>query len=168
MGSIGIFYGSNGGVTGDVAGQISSALEKKDFSCDLINVANASAGDFEKYDKVILGTSTWGMGDLQDDWETFIDQLDGVNFGGKTVAFFGTGDQEAYPDTFVDGIGMIYEKVPGDAKKVGEWPTDEYDFSDSKGVVDGKFVGLVIDEDNQSSMTKERISAWVEQIANHF
>ena len=42
--------------------------------------------------------------------------------------------------------------------------TDGYTFDESASVVDGKFVGLAIDEDNESDKTEERINAWVEQL----
>ena len=34
----------------------------------------------------------------------------------------------------------------------------------SKAQIDDKFVGLVIDEDNQSDLTDERIKNWVNEI----
>lgn len=167
MGSIGLFYGSSGGTTESVAQKIAAALNSKGFVVDVINVANASKSAFEKYDKLILGSSTWGMGDLQDDWENILGDLEEVDFNGKTVAFFGTGDQETYADTFLDAMGTLYEKVV-DSKVniVGTWPTEGYGFSDSKAVIDGEFIGLAIDEDNQSSMTKKRIADWAEMLTS--
>jgi flavodoxin I len=32
----------------------------------------------------------------------------------------------------------------------------------SKAIVDGDFVGLVIDHDNQKDLTEERLDAWLE------
>lgn len=167
MGSIGLFYGSSGGVTESVAQKIASALNSKGFVVDVINVGNASKAALEKYDKLILGSSTWGMGDLQDDWEGFISELEDIDFNGKTVAFFGTGDQETYADTFLDAMGILYEKVV-DSKVniVGTWSTEGYNFSESKAVIDGEFIGLAIDEDNQSSMTKKRVTDWAELLTS--
>ena len=39
-----------------------------------------------------------------------------------------------------------------------------YDFEGSAAVEDGYFVGLVLDEENQSNLTPQRIKQWVEQI----
>jgi flavodoxin I len=36
-----------------------------------------------------------------------------------------------------------------------------YEFTESKAFRDGKFVGLALDEDNQSDLTEERIKKWV-------
>ena len=54
-----------------------------------------------------------------------------VDFSGKKVAIFGLGDQEGYPDTFVDAIGVLANIVRegGDAV-VGQVSTDGYEFDD--------------------------------------
>jgi len=169
MGSIGLFYGSTTGTTEGIAEKIASALGSKGFAVDLKAVSSASADDLGSYDKIIFGTSTWGMGDLQEDWESFIDDVKDADFSGKTVALFGTGDQESYPDTFIDGVGTIYEAVKaGGAKVVGSWSTDGYDHEGSTALEGDNFVGLAIDEDTQSDMTDDRVSQWVDALASQF
>ena len=37
-------------------------------------------------------------------------------------------------------------------------------FEDSEAVVDGKFVGLALDDVNEDDKTEERIDAWLENI----
>ena len=161
MGKIGIFYGSTEGNTEDVAERVQKALG----DTDVHNVDAASAEDMADYDILILGASTWEIGELQEDWETFIDVLDDVDFSGKKVSYIGLGDADGYPDTFVDAIGMIHEKIADSgAEFFGATSTDDFEFDESKGVVDGKFLGLVIDEDNESDKTDDRIGAWVAQI----
>jgi flavodoxin I len=107
MGKTAIFYGSTEGNTENVAYKLKDLLG----GVDVYNVDSASADDLQKYDNLIFGASTWEIGELQEDWETFIDVLDDVDFAGKTVAFFGTGDADGYPDTFVDALGIIYERI---------------------------------------------------------
>ena len=161
MGKIGIFYGSTEGNTEDVADKVKEALG----DADVHNVDSATADDLAGYDTIIFGASTWEIGELQEDWETFIDVLDDVDFSGKKVSYIGLGDADGYPDTFVDAIGMIHEKIADSgAEFFGAWPTEDYEFDESKGIVDGKFLGLVIDEDNESDKTDDRIAAWVAQI----
>jgi flavodoxin I len=167
MGSVGLFYGSNGGVTENVAGDIASAFERKGFVVDVYDIGKSGRDSFDKYDKIIIGTSTWGMGDLQDDWDSFSGKLSGIDFSGKKVAFFGTGDQYSYPETFVDGIGILYEAVSAaGADVVGGWSAEGYDFEESKAFINGQFVGLVLDEDNQPDMTKQRIADWVDIVVS--
>ncbi len=47
---------------------------------------------------------------------------------------------------------------------MGQWPTEGYDFDASKAVKNGQFVGLALDEDNQSELTESRITTWVAQL----
>ncbi|MEA2098611.1 MAG: flavodoxin [Campylobacterota bacterium] len=167
MSKIGIFYASSTGNTEDVAKLIKEKMSS--FEIDLHNVADCVDGEMENYDSIIIGASTWGDGELQDDWDEYIDNLNSINFSKKTVAMYGLGDQEEYCDYFLDAMGIIYDKiVEHGGNVVGSWPTDGYEYDESKAVQNDEFVGLALDEDNQSEMTQERVSAWVEQITPHF
>ncbi|XP_022778812.1 uncharacterized protein LOC111320409, partial [Stylophora pistillata] len=161
MAKVGLFFGSDGGNTKDIAEKIAESLG----DVDLFDVSDASVDEFGNYSSIILGTSTWGDGDLQSDWEDFIDELDEVDLNGKTVAVFGLGDQEGYADTFCNAMRAVHDKaVERGAKIVGSWANEGYEFEESESVVDGKFVGLALDEDNQDDLTDERIEAWTSQI----
>jgi flavodoxin I len=161
-----IFFGSSGGVTESVA---SKMADKIGNGVEVFNVANTPAGEAEKYQNLIFGTSTWGIGDLQDDWDIFLPELAKINLSGKTIALFGLGDCESYPDSFVDGIGTIYEGIKDKGCTiVGEVETDGYSFDDSKAVYEGKFIGLPLDEDNESNQTESRIDNWLKQILPQF
>ena len=153
-----IFYGSTTGTTEMVAGKVGELLGAEVLSATEIDRV-------EEYDFVIFATSTWGMGDLQDDWYEALDKLKTKNLSGKKVGLIAIGDQFGFGDTFVDGIGTIYEEIKDmGINLVGKTSTDGYSFSGSKAVVDDEFVGLVIDENNQSELTDERINAWVEKV----
>lgn len=164
MATIGIFYGSTEGNTERVVIRIQQLLGGESEAV-LHNVSSASADDMQPYETVILACPTWEIGQLQEDWNNFIDELEDVDFSGKKVTYVGLGDADGYPDTFLDALGIIHDKIKDKgAAFIGAWPTDGYDFEGSKGVVDGKFLGLAIDEDNQKDLTEGRISAWVEQV----
>ena len=63
--------------------------------------------------------------------------LRGADLSGKTVALFGCGDSESYPDTFVGGMGELYQAVVGaGAHVVGAVPVDGYTFDASDAVVE--------------------------------
>lgn len=125
--------------------------------------------EFEEYECLIIGCPTWDVGELQSDWDSFFPELDSMNFSGKLVAYFGTGDQMGYADNFQDAIGILEEKISlKGGKTVGYWSTDGYEFSESRALRNGKFVGLAIDEDNQSDLTDERVKAWVTQLKKEF
>ena len=102
---------------------------------------------------------------MQDDWYDGLKVIKNADLSGKTVALFGCGDSESYPDTFVGGMAEIYNAVKqAGANVIGAVNTDGYTFDDSESVVDGKFVGLALDEVNEDSKTDERIDDWVAEI----
>ena len=131
----------------------------------IIDVQNLSADVVNKYDVLILGTSTWGAGEMQDDWYDGVKVLKQAGLQGKAVAVFGCGDSESYSDTFCGGMAELYNAAKdAGATMMGEVATDGYNFDDSEAVVDGKFVGLALDEVNEDDKTDSRIEAWVEEL----
>jgi flavodoxin, long chain len=157
MAQIGIFFGSTEGNTERVVTQIQEAFGGE-ANAMLHNVNSASSDEMQPYDNLILACPTWEIGQLQEDWESFIDEIEKVDYTGKKVTFLGCGDADGYPDTFQDAMGLIYDRIKDKgASFVGAWPTDGYNFEASKGVINGKFLGLAIDEDNQKNLTAERL-----------
>lgn len=153
-----VIYGSTTGNTEAAAEKIAAALG----GADVLSASDAASADLGKYEVLVFGTSTWGIGDLQDDWEDNIGLLDNIDYSGKTVGIFGLGDQEGYPDSFVDGMAALKNRITAAGGKVsGEWPVDGYEFDSSVAVDGNNFVGLALDEDNQSDQTDERINNWV-------
>ncbi len=166
MAKIGLFYGTQTGNTQTAAELIQKEIG---FAVEVYDIANVSAEDFTEYDCLIIGCPTWNIGELQADWEGFYEELDDINFLGKKVAYFGAGDQVGYADNFQDAMGILEAKISElGGTTVGYWPTDGYDFSESKAVKNGKFVGLALDEDNQSELTSSRIKQWVAQLKTEF
>ena len=161
MKRIGIFYGSTSGNTEKAARLIQAECGADDVT--LYSVAKSIPQDMLSFDILILGTSTWGYGDMQDDWADFA--IDGIDFTGRTVALFGLGDQESYTDTFVDGMGILYSRIVDHGGHInGQVPKDGYTNSGSLAIVDDMFVGLPLDEDNQADRTEERIRNWVKML----
>ena len=54
------------------------------------------------------------------------------------------------------------------ATLVGFTSTEGYEFEGSRAQRNDQFTGLAIDYENQGSMNKERIAAWVVQLKNEF
>lgn len=156
--SIGIFYGSTTGDTERIANTIASKLGVD--SSDVQSVSSLSTADLQKYDVILLGSSTWGFGDLQDDWEGSISAI--ADLSGKTAAVFGCGDSASYCDSFCGALGKLADALSAaGANVIGAVDASEYTFSESESVHDGKFVGLAIDEVNESDKTDARIDAWI-------
>ncbi len=66
-------------------------------------------------------------------------------------------------------MGILYETVHiKGANIVGSWPTDGYEFDESRAMVNGNFVGLALDNDNQLDRTPQRIEQWAGQLKNLF
>lgn len=155
-----VVYGSSTGTCEAIAQKIATKL-----SVECINVADLSADVVADAENLLLGTSTWGAGELQDDWYDGIETLKSTDLSGKTVALFGCGDCESYPDTFCGAMAEIYQAVKAaGANVIGFVSTDGYTFDDSEAVVDGQFVGLALDDVNEDDKTDERIAAWIESI----
>ena len=138
MSKISVIFGSTTGNTEAAAQQIAAAL-----GGSAVNVNDATADDFAA-DLVVLGTSTWGVGDLQDDWAA---QLDAVkaNFAGKKVATFGLGDSVGFADSFC----VAAETLANAAKDAGATLVGEV---------------LKLDDTNESDKTDEKVAAWVQAV----
>lgn len=157
-----IFYGSSLGNTQFVAEKIHQQLPQ----ADCLPVNDLTVADIQKYDNIILGTSTWGVGNLQDDFELFVDLLLSLDLSDKTFALFGLGDQHTYPDTFCNGMGKLFHLLDAkDWKVIGRTSVEGYDFSDSEAQIGEQFVGLALDEDNEPDLTDVRIKNWVNQLS---
>ncbi len=163
MNKIGVFYGSTTGTTEDLARRIA---EKLDVSSEhVFDVSKLTEALVNEYDVLVLGSSTWGAGELQDDWYDGVKVLKKCDLSHKYVALFGCVDSDSYADTFCDAIGIFYEDLKDTrCKFCGSVDTAGYTFDASIAVVDGKFAGLPLDEVNEDNLTDERISAWAEQV----
>ena len=166
---IGLFYGSDTGTTEFVTELMLKRIDKL-AQVTTYDISEVGSIEFDDYDFLILGLSTWYDGDLQSDWEGFFATFKKINFSGKKVAIYGVGDQIGYGEFFVDGIGILGRVVvENGGKMIGAWPTEGYDFEASVAEFSpGWFMGLAIDEDNQGEMTEQRIEGWVTQIMAEF
>ncbi len=106
-----LVYGSTTGNTEKLAEDIGKVLKQSGAVVVLKNVTDADAKEISDFDAVVLGCSTWGDGELQDDFINFYRELKNISLQGKKAAVFGTGDSEMYPDTFCKAVDMIEERV---------------------------------------------------------
>lgn len=166
MKKMGIIYGSSTGTCESIAETIAEKLGIA--SADVIDASKITADKVGEYDVLLLGTSTWGDGELQDDWYDAVKVIKAVDLTGKTVALFGCGDSESYCDTFCDGMGIIYDQLKDSGcTLIGKVSADDYTFSSSVAAIDGMFVGLALDDVNENDRTEERIDNWIEEIKNN-
>merc|ERR1719445_475493 len=137
---------------------------------EIQDIGDASDDEIQGHDSLIVGAPTWHTGaDEQrsgtawDDW--LYDTLPNLDLDGKKVAVFGVGDQQSYCDNYCDAAGELYDLFSAKgAKMYGMTSTDGYDHTESKAEMDGKFCGLMCDEDNQYDESEGRAKAWVAQL----
>jgi flavodoxin I len=153
-----VVYGSSTGTCESIAQTLGEKL-----GADVIDVANLTAADVQGADNLVLGTSTWGAGEMQDDWYDGVKVLKEAGLSGKKVAVFGCGDSSSYSDTFCGGMKELYDaaKEAGATMVGDDVSTDGYTFDDSDSVVDGHFIGLALDDVNEDDKTESRIEAWI-------
>lgn len=155
-----VVFGSSTGTCEGIAGDIAAKL-----GAEAVNVSDLTADVIAENENLILGTSTWGAGEVQDDWYDGLKTLKAADLSGKTVALFGCGDSASYSDTFCGGMAEIYNAVKqAGANVVGAVDASEYSYDDSEAVIDGQFVGLALDNDNEESKTAAHIDAWIAAI----
>lgn len=91
-----IIYASMSGNTEDIAKLIGNALEEKAIEVTYEEIEDCSIEQLVQYDRILVGSYTWGDGDLPYEAEDFYDALDGADLTGKKIGCFGSGDH-AYP-----------------------------------------------------------------------
>ncbi|AEF98778.1 flavodoxin [Methylomonas methanica] len=172
MSKIGIFFGTDTGSTRLIAKKIYGLLGEE-LADKPKNINRTSPDELLKYDALILGTPSYGVGDLpgrdvgcqEANWAEFVPRLDDADLSGKRVALFGLGHQERYASRFASSLIKLYQVFHGKgASIVGRWSTEGYQFEHSASIIDNQFVGLVLDQRGQPHLTDERIKIWLEQV----
>ena len=159
----GIFYGSTTGMTESLAAKI--AARTGVAQTDVRNVADASADEAEGYDLLLLGSSTWGCGELQDDWYDFLDALKRKALSGKRVALFGCGDAGVYSDTFCDAMAEIRDGLASTGCTfVGGFDAEEYPGCGSRLCQDGEAIGWAVDDSASDAENQMRMELWIAAI----
>lgn len=173
MQQIGIFFGTETGTTRLVAKKIQARLGDA-IAAKPVNVNRIEPAQLLAYDALILGTPSYGVGQipghsagcLESNWEEFLAKMPAdVSLRGRRIALFGLGAQERYAERFASSLRRLHDVLQGwGAEIVGAWSTEGYSFEQSASVVDGRFVGLVIDQRTQGMLTEARLDAWVAQV----
>lgn len=167
MNKTAIIYSFNAKKTGKVAERIKEAFD--DSSVEMVNAEDITETLFLSYDQIIMGVPTWFDGELPNYWDEFVPALEDMDLKGKKIALYGLGDQKGYPENFLDGLGLMANILEGQGVTLlGFTSTEGYEFESSLSLRGDQFAGLAIDYENQGSMNKERISAWVAQLRNEF
>lgn len=160
-----VYYSTSTGNTETVGQYIADAA-----SVSLEEIGDASESEVAGFDSLIVGAPTWHTGADEQrsgtSWDDFLyETLPNIDLEGKKVAVFGMGDQEGYGDNYCDAAGELYDLFSAKGCQMfGLTSTDGYNHSDSKAERDGKFCGLMLDEDNQYDLSEDRCNTWVAQL----
>jgi flavodoxin I len=169
VGKIGVFYASAGGNTTQIAEELKEAFDVEDEDFVLMESDFDDISQFENYDTLFLGSSTWGQGDVHFSWVDALFEIssDGVSFKGKKAALFGAGDSNKHNEHFCSALGKLY-KVFKDAGAdiIGFTDKGDYNYKHSLSEIDGKFCGLAIDNTNEADKTEQRIENWIKKLKN--
>ena len=161
-----IFFATSTGKTEDIADRLKDLLPGTEAK-DVDNIG--SSDELVEAEALICCVPTWNTGADEarsgTAWDDYAQEIPGLDFAGKPVAILGLGDSSSYSDFFCDAMEELYTAfLQSGAKLIGKVATDGYTYDESKSVIDGKFCGLPIDEDNESELTDQRLSRWVQQI----
>lgn len=161
MKKTGIFYGSATGTTKDVAMRIARLLDVSD--ADVHDVCVTAPSEVGAYDTLILGTSTWRNGSLEEGWYDFLSGIEPLDLRNKKIALFGCGD-ETMSNTFCSAVGVLHDRLKDSgATFIAPYDTIGYAFSKSLAKPDGALeaYGLLLDEVNHPELTAPRLTGWV-------
>ncbi len=106
-----LVYGSTTGNTETLSKSVAEGLETLGVDVAVKNVVETSPEELKDYDGIVLGSSTWGMGELQDDFIDFEEGLKSLDLNGKKAAVFGPGNS-MYPQ-FCKAVDILEERLKG-------------------------------------------------------
>lgn len=127
MSKAAVIYWSQTGNTEQMANAIADGIREGGMECDLLNVADISAADAAKYNKLALGCPAMGAEVLEEsEFDPFFTELEG-KLAGRKVALFGSygwGDGQWMRDwedrmssagaELIGGEGFICQEMPDD------------------------------------------------------
>ncbi|TSB45587.1 flavodoxin [Alkalicoccobacillus porphyridii] len=109
MSKIVLVFASMSGNTEDIADLITGKLRDKGFEVDLEEMEDYDPENLAEYDGIVLGSYTWGDGDLPYEADDFYEALGDVDLSAKPAAVFGSGDT-VYPE-FCEAVHIFERKL---------------------------------------------------------
>ncbi|MDD3107349.1 MAG: flavodoxin domain-containing protein, partial [Bacilli bacterium] len=142
MKRVNILSWPKGGETEITANKILDTFNnmQSDIKAYELDFLNLSEDKLRSCDLLIVGGSTikddnWLIANNTTKWGQFFNFLRLTDLSGLKAAVFSIGDQELFPDNFVDGMSVIRNALAiKGARVIGYWPTESYDFNDSRSI----------------------------------
>ncbi|NJP39044.1 flavodoxin [Alkalicoccus luteus] len=141
--SVLLVYATLSGHTEELAELIKDRLEEADITVDVKEAYEAEPHEFASYDLVIIGTYTFGDGDIPDDVIDFYEELQQTDLTGQLFALFGSGDTS-------------YEHFAGAVDRMDEAIREQQ----------GMLIAtkMKFDSDNDIQETEEQVDTFVAEI----
>jgi flavodoxin I len=167
MSRIGLFYSFKSLKTRKIAGYIIEMFGENVI--ESFDAETVTEEEFMRFDNIILGVPTWFDGELPLYWDEFVPALKDLDLTGKKIALYGLGDQKGYPENFGDAVGLMANiLIAGNAELVGETSPEGYSFESSRALHNGRFRGLILDQENQPRLTEHRVQDWCDKLRIDF
>ena len=162
---LGLFFGSSTGATAWAAEMLRAELGD-DLVTSFGDIRDVSAAELADFDVLLLGAPTWYAGELQEDWQARLAELEQLDLSHTRVALFGLGDAHGYPTTFLDGLGELRAALTARGARcdLGHWPAAGYDFEASRALIGNVFCGLALDVETEGWLTAPRVRSWCRQL----
>ncbi|MDR7002454.1 flavodoxin [Neobacillus niacini] len=124
-----IVYASMTGNTEELAQSIGKGICQAGGTVEIKDILEADVKDLKNYDGILLGSYTWGDGDLADEFLDFYEEMDGLDLTGKIAAAFGSCDSTyehrgRAVDILSDKLLELGADVVADGLKIDLAPTD--------------------------------------------
>jgi flavodoxin I len=113
-----ILYGSSTGNTARMAAYIAAVFKNAGIEPEVKPVSGVEPSGLSDYDAVLLGSSTWGNGSLQEAMKSFYFKIDGQYLASKKAAVFGAGDSRAYPRSFCKAVDLLQNKLKANGAEI--------------------------------------------------
>ena len=104
-----VAYVSMSGSTEEIAELLKGSVDESLHEIAFEDLTMLEASDLENYEALLIGSYTWGDGELPDEILDFYDAMDDIDLSGKKVAVFGSGDT-AYPQ-FCEAVPIFENKL---------------------------------------------------------
>lgn len=125
-----IIYASMTGNTEEISEIIAEGIREEGEELVMKSVMNADASELEQYDGILLGSYTWGDGELPDEFLDFYDDMDDIQLKHKRAAVYGSCDS-SYPshgaavDILIDKLQDLGAEVVLPGMKIELAPTSQ-------------------------------------------
>ncbi|SES30633.1 flavodoxin [Salisediminibacterium halotolerans] len=125
-----VVYATMSGNTEEIAELIEKGLVSEGCTVEKVEADDTTAEMISNYDAFLLGSFTWGDGDLPEESMDLYDELEAADLTGKSFAVFGSGDTsyEIFCGA-VDELETIVKEQGGelvlDGLKIEDFPEGE-------------------------------------------